>query len=364
MIYKNHSGRNAARSMAVHITKDNCIEYKNIILPNESTKDKKENCYAKFITNEGILQYLSSARINFNEMKIVLAQLQMYNEHNLKFIRECKYIKKAGKISKRHMECETVQSIPQQPPPHQSSSQQEFTNSLSYATNVRDIIRQELRNHFDETQAKYFSKSMCIEKVKNCYDLYKRCIITAIPHVLNQMSDNMIIALIWIRPGDTYRIVMQNKQLFDNQYRYVLKSFKDVIRNRFNNAEVNNEEASHVIIGQHLYTNDAQYEWFRFKINHLYFLFDMKFLNYEFTDFIILDKQSLIDKFHKMSSVVKPIVASASTPFDRYDDILYKNLNLQNVQDCLNKCYIENIWNLYCHLFTQMTNVMENKFCA
>lgn len=176
------------------------------------------------------------------------------------------------------------------------------------------------------------------------------------------LSKETLIAFIWIsqenpcRKLDIFSMVCQKQKTFDKKYKFIKTNADSKVMNRVTNKELkHHKNAKTIIIGKEFVSSAAKNDWICFKTDHRHMMFGIEFVNQTLTDFTILTKDDLIRKYnfyrqfkkihynpdsdYKLSHCERIII--------KYNLFLFYKINILNVNECLNRCFVPDIWSMY-----------------
>lgn len=173
-----------------------------------------------------------------------------------------------------------------------------------------------------------------------------------------------VIAFVWDRMLQTYRAVRQIRDSFDESFRFVSKSREESEPRHRVHGELprRRNEARHVLIGREFAACNAHNEWQRFKSEHPALIFGVNFVNHSFMEFRILDEKQLCEKYEKFRDIEdRDIDIDSLGIYQRskrivmlYNLVLFRKLELQDADACVEQCLVPDIWRLFELLKSQM----------
>lgn len=172
-----------------------------------------------------------------------------------------------------------------------------------------------------------------------------------------------IIAFIWYPSRQTYGIARQIRESFDNNYKFVKSDADAAIVHRENGKPPQrSNEGRQVVIGREFLSYNGQADWTRFKNEHPYMMFGVEFANHAFVEFRILTKLQLQAKFEMYQDYKDAhynadddeALTSGERAVVKWNLRLFYQLKMTSAAECLELCWVPDIWLLYRNLTLQM----------
>ena len=179
---------------------------------------------------------------------------------------------------------------------------------------------------------------------------------------VNPQKEN-IVAFVWYRWRQTYSIVRQIRESFDNQYKYVQADSESAPVHRKTGREPKrHNEGGQVLIGCEFLSYNGQSDWTRFKNEHPHMMFGVEFVNHALVEFKILTKPQLQDKYELYLQYTTTgydadadlALTVAERIIIKYNMGIFSKIKVCDVHECLKMCLVPNIWYMHANLATQM----------